>query len=207
MSSSSERSAKRSGRRPGPTTTRDAIAEAARRQFAELGYDRATLRGIAGEAGVDAALVVQFYGAKDALFREVMGLPPTVAEAMAALAEGPKATVGRRLAEVIVGMLEDPRSRSIVLGRIRSASSHPDAADLVRETVSRDIGRLAAALTDDEPELRAVLVGSQIVGLALARHIVRVEPLASLPAADVIDYIAPTFQHYLVETLTTPELT
>ena len=127
-----------------------------------------------------------------------MALPPTVAEAMAALAEGPRATVGRRLAEVIVGMLEDPRSRSIVLGRIRSASSHPDAADLVRETVSRDIGRLAAALTDDEPELRAVLVGSQIVGLALARYIVRVEPLASLPAADVIDYLAPTFQHYLV---------
>lgn len=201
MSSSGESSGRRSGRRPGPTTTRDAIAQAARRQFAELGYDRATLRGIAGEAGVDAALVVQFYGSKDALFREVMALPPTVAEAMAALAEGPRATVGRRLAEVIVGMLEDPRSRSIVLGRIRSASSHPEAADLVRETVTRDIGRLAAALTDDEPELRAVLVGSQIVGLGLARYIVCVEPLASLPAADVIDYLAPIFQHYLVGTL------
>ena len=198
---SSETSTKRSGRRPGPTTTRDSIAEAARRQFAELGYDRATMRGIAGEAGVDAALVVRFYGSKDALFREVMALPPGVADAMAGLADGPRETVGRRLAEVIVGMLEDPRSRSIVLGRIRSASSHPDAAALVRETVTRDVGRLAAALTDDEPETRAVLVGSQIVGLALARYIVCVEPLASLLAADVIDHIAPTFQHYLVGTL------
>lgn len=198
---SSERSAKRSGRRPGPTTTREAIAEAARRQFAELGYDRATLRGIAGEAGVDVALVARFYGSKDALFREVMALPPTVADAIAGLADGPRSTVGRRLAEVIVGMLEDPRSRSVVLGRIRSASSHPDAAALVRETVTRDVGGLAAALTDDEPETRAVLVGSQIVGLALARHVVCVEPLASLPAADVIDYIAPVFQHYLVERL------
>ncbi len=195
---SSERSVKRSGRRPGPTTTREEIAEAARRQFAELGYDRATLRGIAGEAGVDAALVVRFYGSKDALFREVMALPPAVAAAMASLADGPTATIGRRLAEVIVGMLENPRSRAVVLGRIRSASSHPDAAALVRETVTRDVGRLVAAVTDDEPETRAVLVGSQIVGLALARHVVRVEPLASLPAADVIDYIAPTFQHYLV---------
>ena len=198
---SSDSSAKRSGRRPGPTTTREAIAEAARRQFAELGYDRATLRGIAGEAGVDAALVVRFYGSKDALFREVMALPPAVAEAIAGLADGPRATVGRRLAEAIVGMLEDPRSRSVVLGRIRSASSHPDAAALVRETVTRDVGRLVAALTDDEPETRAVLVGSQIVGLALARHVVRVEPLASLPAADVVDYIAPVFQHYLVGSL------
>ena len=198
MSSRIENSAKRSGRRPGPTTTREAIAEAARRQFAELGYDRATMRGIAGEAGVDAALVVRFYGSKDALFQEVMALPPAVAEAIAGLADGPRATVGRRLAEAIVGMLENPQSRSIVVGRIRSASSHPDAAALVRETVTRDLGRLVAAVTDDEPENRAVLVGSQVVGLALARHVVRVEPLASLPAADVIDYIAPVFQHYLV---------
>ena len=199
---SSDGSARRSGRRPGPTTTRAAIAEAARRQFAELGYDRATLRGIASEAGVDAALVVRFHGSKEALFREVMALPPAIAEALAGLADGPKATVGRRLAEAVVGMLEDPRSRSVVLGRIRSASSHPDAAALVRETVTRDVGRLVAAVTDDQPETRAALVGSQIVGLALARHVVRVEPLASLPAADVVDHIAPVFQHYLGGPLT-----
>ena len=199
---SSDGSARRSGRRPGPTTTRAAIAEAARRQFAELGYDRATLRGIAGEAGVDAALVVRFHGSKEALFREVMALPPAVVEALAGLADGPTATVGRRLAEAVVGMLEDPRSRSVVLGRIRSASSHPDAAALVRETVTRDVGRLVAAVTDDQPETRAALVGSQIVGLALARYVVRVEPLASLPAADVVDHIAPVFQHYLGGPLT-----
>ena len=199
---SSDGSARRSGRRPGPTTTRAAIAEAARRQFAELGYDRATLRGIASEAGVDAALVVRFHGSKEALFREVMALPPAIAEALAGLADGPRATVGRRLAEAVVGMLEDPRSRSVVLGRIRSASSHPDAAALVRETVTRDVGRLVAAVTDDQPETRAALVGSQIVGLALARHVVRVEPLASLPAADVVDHIAPVFQHYLGGPLT-----
>ena len=195
---SSESSTKRTGRRPGPTTTREAIAAAARRQFAELGYDRATMRGIAGEAGVDAALVVRFYGSKEALFREVMALPPGVADAIELLADGPRATLGRRLAGVVVGLLEDPRSRSIVLGRIRSASSHPDAAALVRETVTRDVGRLVAAVTDDRPETRAVLVGSQVVGLALARHVVRVEPLASLPAADVVEYVAPVFQHYLV---------
>jgi AcrR family transcriptional regulator len=188
---------KRSGRRPGPTTTREAVAEAARRQFAEQGYDRATLRGIAREAGVDAALVVRFHGSKEALFREVMALPPAVAEAIATVADGPTETIGRRLAEVLVGMLENPRSREIVLGRIRSAASHPDAAALVRETVTRDVGRLVAAVTDDRPEIRAVLVGSQVVGLALARYIVRVEPLASLPAADVVTYIAPALQHYL----------
>jgi AcrR family transcriptional regulator len=192
---------RRSGRRPGPSTTRDAIASAARRQFADLGYERTTIRGIAGAAGVDPALVVRFYTSKEALFRAVMELPPTVTETISGLAEGPPETIGRRLAEAVVAMLENPETRAVVVGRIRSAATHPDAAALVRETVTRDLGRLAAALTDDEPEARAVLVGAHVVGITLVRYVVQVEPLASLPAADVLEYLAPTFQRYLTEPL------
>src|SRR4051812_30616558 len=132
-------SSKRSGRRPGPTQTRDAIAAAAREQFAQVGYDRATIRSIAGAAGVDPALVIRFHGSKEALFREVMALPPAAAEAIARLGEGPRETAGRRIAEALVALLENPVTCSIVVGRIRSASSHPDAAALVRETVTRDL--------------------------------------------------------------------
>lgn len=192
---------KRTGRRPGATDTRERIAVAARSLFAELGYDRATFRAIAGGAGVDPALVVHFYGTKDELFRQVMALPPPIADGLERVAEGPRETVGRRLAELIVGALESPASRTVVLGRIRCASSHPDAAALVRETVTRDLLRLATALSDDEPETRAVLVGAQVVGLALARHVVQVEPLASMTSAEVVEIFAPTFQHYLVEPL------
>jgi AcrR family transcriptional regulator len=206
MTLSSEPARRRSGRRPGPTQTREAIADAARAQFAELGYDRATIRSIARAAGVDAALVIRFYGSKDGLFREVMALPPVAAAALEGLAEGPRETVGHRLAELVVALLENPLTRPIVIGRIRSASSHPDAAALVRETVTRDVGRLAAALTDDEPETRAVLAGAHLVGIALARYVVCVEPLASMPPADVVEYVAPTFQHYLVEPLRPDEL-
>jgi AcrR family transcriptional regulator len=192
---------KRTGRRPGATDTRERIAVAARSLFADLGYDRATFRAIAAAAGVDPALVVHFYGTKDELFRQVMALPPPIADGIERLAEGPRETVGRRLAELIVGALESPQSRTVVLGRIRCASSHPDAAALVRETVTRDLLRLATALSDDEPETRAVLVGAQVVGLALARHVVQVEPLASMTSEDVVEIFAPTFQHYLVEPL------
>ena len=198
MTVSSPDSGRRSGRRPGPSTTREAITHAARAQFSELGYDRTTIRGVAREAGVDAALVIRFYGSKDALFREVMALPPAAAEALERIADGPRETVGRRLAELIVGLLEKPETRAIVHRRIRSAVSHPEAAALVRETVTRDVGRLTSALTDDQPDVRAVLAGTHVVGLALARYIVLVEPLASMPAADVVDYAAPTFQRYLV---------
>jgi AcrR family transcriptional regulator len=187
----------RSGRRRGPTQSREAIAEAARSQFAELGYDRATFRGIAKAAGVDPALVVHFFGSKESLFREVMALPPAVSEALEAIAEGPRETVGRRLAEIVVGLLENPASRAIVLGRIRSATSHPHAAALVRETVTHDVRRLASAISDDRPDARAVLVGSHLVGIALARYVVLLEPLASMPAPAVVELLAPTFQRFL----------
>ena len=194
---------KKTGRRPGSTETREQIAVAARALFAEVGYERTTFRKIAAAAGVDPALVVHFYGNKDDLFREVMALPPVIADALERIAEGPRETVGRRLAEVVVGALENPASRTVVVGRIRCASTHPDAAALVRETVSRDLHALASSLTDDRPETRAVLVGAQVVGISLARCVVLVEPLASMSPSDVIELIAPTFQHYLVEPLTT----
>jgi AcrR family transcriptional regulator len=189
---------RRSGRRPGASDTRERIAAAARSAFAELGYERASFRRIAAAAGVDPALVVHFFGSKEDLFRQVMALPPEITGALEHLAEGPRETVGRRLAELVVGALETPASRTVILGRIRCASTHPDAAALVRETVTRDVGALASALTDDQPEARAVLVGSHIVGIGLARYVVLVEPLASMSPAEVIELIAPTFQHYLV---------
>jgi AcrR family transcriptional regulator len=192
---------KRTGRRPGATGTRERIAAAARERFSELGYERATFRAIASAAGVDPALVVHFFGSKEKLFREVMELPPAVSDALVRVAEGPREDMGRRLAELIVAALENPATRSIVVGRIRSASSHLDAAALVRETVTRDLGRLAAAVTDDRPDTRAVLIGAEVVGVALARYVVRVEPLASLPAESVVALLAPTFQRHLTEPL------
>src|SRR5215467_5403282 len=109
---------RRTGRRPGATDTRDQIAVAARTLFAELGYERTSFRRIASAAGVDPALVVHFYGSKEDLFREVMALPPAIADALEQLADGPRETVGRRIAELVVGALESPISRTVVLGRI-----------------------------------------------------------------------------------------
>jgi AcrR family transcriptional regulator len=193
---------KRSGRRPGATDTREQIAVAAREKFAELGYERATFRAIGAAAGVDPALVVHFYGSKQDLFREVMQLPPEVSAALVRIADVPRAQMGRRLAEVVMASLENPATRPVVLGRIRSASSHPDAASLVRETVTRDLSELTRAIGEDRPDTRAVLIGAHVVGIALARYVVEVEPLASLSSSKVIELIAPAFQAYLTGPLT-----
>src|SRR5215218_6212306 len=134
----------RSGRRRGTTQTREEIALAAQTQFAEVGYDRATFRSIASAAGVDPALVVHFFGSKEQLFHEVMKLPPGLADRLAGLAAMPRDEIGRRLAEVIVGGFENPASQRIIVGRIRSASQHPEAAELVRQAVAGDLARLTA---------------------------------------------------------------
>jgi len=191
----------RTGRRPGASSTRDEIAAAARAAFAEVGYDRASLRGIARAARVDPALVMHFFGSKEGLFREVMTLPGPLAAALAAVAQAPRSEVGRRLAELVVSGLESPELRGILLGRIRSAASHPEAAALVREVVERDLHALAAAIGGERPELRAALVGAHLVGFAVARYVVLVEPMASLTPEQAVDVLAPQFQQALVDPL------
>jgi AcrR family transcriptional regulator len=192
----------RSGRRPADSRTREAIEKAARRQFATVGYDRTSLRSIAGEAGVDPALVSYFFRAKQRLFVEVVDLPFDPAHVVPMVfSAGPEAA-GERLAHFLLTTLENPEMRERLIGLVRAAASEPEAADMFREVVARRlVGAIVEALDVEQAELRASLIGSQVVGLLMARYIVRVEPLASLPAATLIEAIAPNLQRYLTAPL------
>ena len=186
------------GRRPGTSRTRESIAEAARRQFGERGYDRASLRSIAAEAGVDAALIAHFFGSKAQLFVEVVGLPVDPSFIVTRIVEGSRRTAGERLASTVLSLLENPQTRARFTGLVRAAATEPAAARLVRELITEHIlGPVAGRLGADHAQLRANLVGSQVVGLVMARYVVGVEPLASLPVDGVVAAIAPTFQRYL----------
>jgi AcrR family transcriptional regulator len=192
----------RAGRRPGQSGTREAIADAARRRFAELGYDRTTIRGIAEEAGVDGALVVHFFGSKQRLFFSVMELPFEPEEVLPQILAGPRSQAGLRLARFAVNVLENPRSRNVLTGVLRAAASEPEAARLARELVAeRVVAAFSKSLTADQPELRGNLVSSQVVGLIMARYVLRVEPLASLDAEELVAAIAPNLQRYLTRPL------
>ena len=192
----------RAGRRPGPTTTRDAIAEAARSQFAGLGYDRATIRAIAAEAGVDPALVVHFFGSKRDLFAAAMAPPFDPAEVMPRVLTGPRSQLGRRLAEFAVGQLEQPEAQRVITGVVRAAASEPQAAAMVRDLVAeRVVSAIAERVPGPDARLRANLVASQVIGLVMARYVIRVEPLASLPREELVRAIAPTLQRYLTAPL------
>jgi AcrR family transcriptional regulator len=190
------------GRRPGTSGTKKAIAEAAQRTFGELGYERATIRGIATEAGVDPALVVYFFGSKQQLFLSVMDLPFPAEEVLPRVLAGTRDGVGKRFAGFIVGVLEDPDARPVLTGMARAATSEPAAAEMLRDLMSRRVFQaIAESLGVEDAQLRATLVGSQVVGLIVARYIIAVEPLASLHPDQLVAALAPNFQRYLVEPL------
>lgn len=190
--------ARRSGRRPGRSGTREAIIAAAERQFAEIGYDRASLRSIAREAGVDPALVVHYFGSKQRLFVEVVELPFDPATMVRDVFGGDPETVGERLAGFLLSVLDDPAARRRIVGLVRAAASEPEAGRMVRELISREVlARVVETLGVDDVAVRADLVGSQIMGLVMARHVIRIEPLASLPAPAIAAAIAPNLQRYL----------
>ena len=188
----------RTGRRPGATSTRDEILRAARRLFGERGYHGATMRAIAAEAGVDAALVVHFFGSKAALLGEAVQWPfdPQV-EMPKLLADG-RHHVGRHLAGQFERTWDSEGSRNPILILLRAATTEPQAAEMLREFLRlRLFAPLMERLGSDHPELRTDLVASQLVGLGIARYVLRLEPIASAKPGDVVAWISPTLQRYL----------
>lgn len=190
--------ARRAGRRAGDSGTRALVLAAAQRQFSELGYDRTSMRSIAAEAGVDQKLVGYFFGSKHALFVAATQLPFDPGAAISQVLGADRRGRGERLARLVMGMLENPEAGSRLIGLVRAAAAEPEAARMVRELFSREIWAPAAArLPARDPALAVSLIATQVLGLVMARHVIRAEPLASMPPDAVVGLIAPAFQRLL----------
>jgi AcrR family transcriptional regulator len=190
----------RTGRRAGSGDSREAILEAARRLFAERGYDGASLRMIAAEAGVDAALVVHFFGSKAKLLTASVRWPFDPDVEIERVLEDEH--TGHALTRLFVTTWDDLGERNPIITLLRSATTEPEAAALTREFMSRRLLEpLLSRLGSDQPRLRADLVASQLMGLGLARYILRLQPLADTDPEAVITSVAPTIQRYLTGNL------
>ncbi|MBR7743507.1 TetR family transcriptional regulator [Phycicoccus sp. BSK3Z-2] len=186
------------GRRPAGSNTRETIAAAAARQFAELGYPHTTLRGIAREADVDTRLVTHYFGTKQNLFVSVVEFPlepSAVVDGL--LSEGP-GRVGHRLARLVIETLETPSARQTMTGMLRAAASEDDAATLVRGLLTdRLVTPLARMLSGDRPDLRAALIGTQLTGYVFARYVVELPGMTETSAEELATVVGPVLQHYL----------
>jgi AcrR family transcriptional regulator len=160
------------------------------------------MRAIAAAAGVDQKLVAHYFGSKQQLFLDVFALPFNPAIAVPQVFAGDRDTLGERVARFVLTVLEDPVGGRRMTGLIRAAATEPAAAEMVRALIGREVlVRVVAALDVEDADVRATLLASQVVGLAMARYIVAVEPLASLPPERVAAMIAPNLQRYLVDDL------
>jgi len=167
-------------------------------QFGDVGFDRTTIHSVAAASGIKPALVMHFYCSKQQLFVETMALPFDPAPVVTDLLAGERETIGFRLAHFLLHAMEDPAVSTVLLGRIRAAASDPEAARLLRDLVPGElVGPLTRELGVDQPELRAGLVSSQLIGFAVARWIVGVEALAALDVERSIAFLGPSLQRFL----------
>jgi len=186
------------GRRPAGEDARGAIVTAARSEFAARGYDGTTLRGIARAAGVDPRLVHHYFDGKEDVFVAALELPVSPAELVSRVLDGPPEGLGERLARFFLGTWDPPQGREVLVGLLRSAVSSPEAAHMLREFVAQNVfARIASAVDLPDPQLRADLVAAQLIGAAVLRYVVQVEPLASAPVETLVALLGPTLQRYL----------
>jgi len=187
----------RSGRRPGATGTRERIAAAATEAFAAAGFDGATIRGIARQAGVDPALVHHYFGSKERLFVATMRLPFDPAQLAATLVSGGIDGIGERIMRFAVGVWSQPGVRPVVQGIARSAASDQQAAAILRGLLEATLLPAIRSLGVDQPELRASLLWSLVIGIVFGRFVVQVSPLAEADPEELVTLVAPALQAVL----------
>ncbi|HYN93752.1 MAG TPA: TetR family transcriptional regulator [Pilimelia sp.] len=179
--------------------TRAEILRAARVRFAADGYQRATIRTIAADAGIDPSMVMRYYGNKANLFATAvdidLGLPD--------LTGVPKRRLGSALVAHFLRRWEgDPGDRALLV-LLRSAATDETAADHLRTMFREQVAPVVETVVADPAEAaeRAGLVAAQLLGLALCRHILCLPALVALTPAELVARVGPTVQRYLTAPL------
>ena len=191
----------RRGRRPGTSSSRDEILQAARARFAADGFAGTTLRKIAADAGVDAALVIQFFRSKEGLFAAAMSIPPTVMDRIAGAFDGPKEGLGERVARTMLSVWEDdPADYEPLLAMFRSMVGHEQSAEQMREFVQARLVEGLSPLLGTSPDatLRVGLAITMLIGVIIGRRVVQVPALKHEDQQTVARAVGPALQLLLV---------
>jgi AcrR family transcriptional regulator len=147
---------------------------------------------------VDAALVHHYFDSKDALFVESMALPIDPRQVAARVLGGPREELGRRIVTTFLGVWESPDGQQRMKAILRSVVSSDEVARLMREGIlALIIQPVAQTLEVPDAPLRVSLVATQLIGIAMTRYLVELEPVASTDVTELIERVAPVLQHYL----------
>lgn len=179
--------------------TAEAILAAARTAFGDLGFDRATIRGIAAGAGVDPALVHHYFGTKADLYARAIALPVSPSQVVAGVFTGEPSGLGERMTRFFFTVWEQPAAREPFLAMLRGAVGGNERATAgFREFVGHGmLGAVASHLEGPDAAVRVELAIAHLVGIALLRYVLEVEPIAGMPVEDLIARMAPRVQDLL----------
>lgn len=186
------------GRRPGGPDTRGEIVSAAREAFADKGFAATSLRAVARQAGVDAALVHHYFGSKDELFIEAMALPLDPRQVAAGILDGPRAELGRRIVTIFLGVWETDEGRQRMTAMLRSVVTSDEVARLMREGMTKLILEPVSQFLDGpDAKLRVGLIAGHVIGVALTRYVIELESVATADLSTLVERIAPAIQQYV----------
>jgi AcrR family transcriptional regulator len=186
------------GRRPGNPDTRGQILAAARRRFLAEGYRAVTMRQVADDADVDLALVSYYFGSKKGLFGAAVTASANPADVIARTVDSDLATLPQRALRDLLALWDDQETGAPLKTMLGSISQDPSFAALVRQMLERElIARLAARLGGTGGERRAAAFCTQIAGIVVTRYILRLEPVASMPADEIIRTFSPALHTVL----------
>ena len=149
----------------------------------------------AGQAGVDASMVMRYFGSKAGLFLAAVTLDLQVPD----LSSVPAGGRGELLVRHFIRRWEEPPHDDEMIALLRTGVTSETVAGQLQAVLSQLVTEPIAALGDERAAERGTLIGTQLLGLALCRYILRFEPLASLSADEVVAAVAPTVQRYLTE--------
>ena len=173
--------------------TRRAILGAARALFAAHGYEQTTIRAVAAQAEVDASMVMRYFQSKAGLFTAAVSTDLQIPD----LRSVPAGQRGELLVRYFVDRWEGPVADDKLIALLRTAVTSEATAGQVQAILGDRLAERLAVLGEEQAAGRAALIAAQLLGLALCRYILRFEPLASLPAADVVAAVAPSVDRYL----------
>lgn len=174
---------------------RSGLLDAARGVFAVSGYARTTMKGVAAAAGVAPEVLRRYYASKGDLFAAALRLPTDPATAVPALLAPGLEGLGDRLVRFMLTTLDDPQARADLLGLARAGGSAYSSTRALQEYVeSAVVDRIVAAIGVPDARMRAALISSYLIGIAVGRYVARIEPLASASDEHVVRLVGPVIQ-------------
>ncbi len=166
------------------------ILAAAREQFAKSGFERATIRTIAAEANIDPSMVMRYFGNKDQLFAAAADIDLAIPD----LSGVDRDDVGAGLVAHFMNRWERDE---VLIVLLRSSATNADAAQRMRTMFASQLLAAVAKINPVEPERRAGLIATQMLGLALCRYVLTLPPVVSMSRDETVAWLGPTVQRYL----------